>query len=239
MTTITAVDRADVRFPTSLSMDGSDAMNKDGDYSAAYVVLDDRRPRPVGLRLHVHHRPRQRPLRRGRAAARPAADRPRRRRARRRPRRRLPASCSRLAAALARPGEGRRAPGPGRGDERGLGPRRPPRRQAAVAAARRHDARAARRRRRPALPLRRAHPRRGDRPCCASWRRPGATRIAELERAAATPATRRAPAGSATPTTSCAGCCQEAVDAGLPARQAQGRREPRRRHPAAAASRAR
>jgi L-fuconate dehydratase len=29
-----------VRFPTSLSLDGSDAMNKDGDYSAAYVVLD-------------------------------------------------------------------------------------------------------------------------------------------------------------------------------------------------------
>jgi len=30
----------DVRFPTSLSADGSDAMNKAGDYSAAYVVLD-------------------------------------------------------------------------------------------------------------------------------------------------------------------------------------------------------
>jgi len=39
MTRITAVDVTDVRFPTSLSMDGSDAMNKDGDYSAAYVVL--------------------------------------------------------------------------------------------------------------------------------------------------------------------------------------------------------
>jgi L-fuconate dehydratase len=36
---ITAVDVVDVRFPTSLSADGSDAMNKDGDYSAAYVVL--------------------------------------------------------------------------------------------------------------------------------------------------------------------------------------------------------
>lgn len=40
MTTITAVRVHDVRFPTSLSMDGSDAMNKDGDYSAAYVVLE-------------------------------------------------------------------------------------------------------------------------------------------------------------------------------------------------------
>ena len=39
MTRITAVAVTDVRFPTSLSMDGSDAMNKDGDYSAAYVVL--------------------------------------------------------------------------------------------------------------------------------------------------------------------------------------------------------
>ena len=39
MTTITAVTASDVRFPTSLSMDGSDAMNKDGDYSAAYITL--------------------------------------------------------------------------------------------------------------------------------------------------------------------------------------------------------
>lgn len=30
----------DVRFPTSLSADGSDAMNKAGDYSAAYVILN-------------------------------------------------------------------------------------------------------------------------------------------------------------------------------------------------------
>jgi L-fuconate dehydratase len=43
MTTITSVTVTDIRFPTSLSMDGSDAMNKDGDYSAAYVhiVTDD------------------------------------------------------------------------------------------------------------------------------------------------------------------------------------------------------
>lgn len=40
MTTITGARVFDVRFPTSLSLDGSDAMNKDGDYSAAYVVLD-------------------------------------------------------------------------------------------------------------------------------------------------------------------------------------------------------
>ncbi|GGO85485.1 enolase C-terminal domain-like protein [Wenjunlia tyrosinilytica] len=36
---ITAVDIHDVRFPTSLELHGSDAMNPDPDYSAAYVVL--------------------------------------------------------------------------------------------------------------------------------------------------------------------------------------------------------
>jgi L-fuconate dehydratase len=38
-TTITRVDVYDVRFPTSRARDGSDAMNPDPDYSAAYVVL--------------------------------------------------------------------------------------------------------------------------------------------------------------------------------------------------------
>ena len=36
---ITSINVTDVRFPTSLSMDGSDAMNKDGDYSATYVAI--------------------------------------------------------------------------------------------------------------------------------------------------------------------------------------------------------
>lgn len=39
MPTITSVEVEDVRFPTSRTADGSDAMNADGDYSAAYVVL--------------------------------------------------------------------------------------------------------------------------------------------------------------------------------------------------------
>lgn len=39
MARITSIEIEDVRFPTSLTADGSDAMNKDGDYSAAYVVL--------------------------------------------------------------------------------------------------------------------------------------------------------------------------------------------------------
>jgi L-fuconate dehydratase len=36
---ITSLRVVDVRFPTSLALDGSDAMNLDPDYSAAYVVL--------------------------------------------------------------------------------------------------------------------------------------------------------------------------------------------------------
>jgi L-fuconate dehydratase len=39
MATITALDVLDIRFPTSRSLDGSDAMNPDPDYSAAYVIV--------------------------------------------------------------------------------------------------------------------------------------------------------------------------------------------------------
>ncbi|CAG7656984.1 L-fuconate dehydratase [Actinacidiphila bryophytorum] len=45
--TITEVDVYDIRFPTSEQLDGSDAMNPDPDYSAAYVVL--RTDSPGGL----------------------------------------------------------------------------------------------------------------------------------------------------------------------------------------------
>lgn len=38
-TTITRVDALDIRFPTSRGKHGSDAMHKDPDYSAAYVIL--------------------------------------------------------------------------------------------------------------------------------------------------------------------------------------------------------
>jgi L-fuconate dehydratase len=47
MTVITAARVLDIRFPTSATMDGSDAMNPDGDYSAAYVIIDTDQP---GLR---------------------------------------------------------------------------------------------------------------------------------------------------------------------------------------------
>jgi L-fuconate dehydratase len=39
MSVFTSLDTYDVRFPTSRELDGSDAMNPDPDYSAAYVVL--------------------------------------------------------------------------------------------------------------------------------------------------------------------------------------------------------
>jgi L-fuconate dehydratase len=47
---IVALDCFDVRFPTSLQHDGSDAMNLDPDYSAAYAVLRTDRP---GLEGHA------------------------------------------------------------------------------------------------------------------------------------------------------------------------------------------
>ena len=39
MSVITAVDTFDIRFPTSQDLDGSDAMNPDPDYSAAYLII--------------------------------------------------------------------------------------------------------------------------------------------------------------------------------------------------------
>ncbi len=39
MTTITSLSVRDIRFPTSRSLDGSDAMNAAPDYSATYVTL--------------------------------------------------------------------------------------------------------------------------------------------------------------------------------------------------------
>jgi len=48
--TITGVEARDIRFPTSRTLDGSDAMNPDPDYSAAYVVLHT--DHPGGLAGH-------------------------------------------------------------------------------------------------------------------------------------------------------------------------------------------
>jgi L-fuconate dehydratase len=49
-TRIINVVARDIRFPTSRTLDGSDAMNPDPDYSAAYVVLETDHPR--GLEGH-------------------------------------------------------------------------------------------------------------------------------------------------------------------------------------------
>jgi L-fuconate dehydratase len=48
MTSIVGVDATDVRFPTSLELDGSDAMNENTDYSAAYVVIRTDAPELAG-----------------------------------------------------------------------------------------------------------------------------------------------------------------------------------------------
>lgn len=48
--TITSVEALDIRFPTSRQLDGSDAMNPDPDYSAAYVIL--KTDHPGGLEGH-------------------------------------------------------------------------------------------------------------------------------------------------------------------------------------------
>lgn len=51
MTTITALHIDDIRFPTSAKLDGSDAMNPDPDYSAAYVTLETDNPALRGYGL--------------------------------------------------------------------------------------------------------------------------------------------------------------------------------------------
>src|SRR5947208_15703577 len=48
--TITDVTARDIRFPTSSSLDGADAMSPDPDYSAAYAVLKTHSPN--GLEGH-------------------------------------------------------------------------------------------------------------------------------------------------------------------------------------------
>ncbi len=49
-TRVVGFEVIDIRFPTSLERDGSDAMNPDPDYSAAYVIL--KTDRPDGLEGH-------------------------------------------------------------------------------------------------------------------------------------------------------------------------------------------
>ena len=44
---ITSVEAIDIRFPTSKTLSGSDAMNKKPDYSAAYVILKTNIPEGI------------------------------------------------------------------------------------------------------------------------------------------------------------------------------------------------
>ena len=44
MPVIQSLRTIDLRFPTSQHLDGSDAMNPDPDYSAAYVILETDQP---------------------------------------------------------------------------------------------------------------------------------------------------------------------------------------------------
>ena len=135
MTRISALDVVDVRFPTSLGFDGSDAMNPEPDYSAAYIVLGLGRPRHRRLLVALHDRPRQRRGLRCGANAGAVRRRPRRRRADGRHRRVRPRAGLGRPTAVARTGEGRHAHGDRRGGQRRLGPALPHRGTAAVAAA--------------------------------------------------------------------------------------------------------
>ena len=166
MTRIVSLEVVDLRFPTSRALDGSDAMNPDPDYSAAYVILrtdagdgleghgltftigrgtevvvaavDALRPLVVGLDVEATERG---------------------------PRRVLAGDGRRQPAALDRAREGGHPPGHRRGRQRRVGPRRQARGQAAVAAAGRDDAGPDRRARRLPLPHRRAHARSRRWPC--------------------------------------------------------------------------
>ena len=133
----------DLRFPTSRTADGTDAMHTDPDYSAAYVILKT----DGGLEGHGFTFT----IGRGNEVC-VGGDR-RVSAARRRPRRSTrspPTSAAfwrapreRLPAALARPGERRHPPGAGRRSSTPSGIcTAKAERQAGVEAARRHDARA-------------------------------------------------------------------------------------------------
>ncbi len=193
----------DVRCPTSRFLDGSDAVHGDPDYSAAYVILEaDVGERP---RHDLHDRPRHRGgVRRG-ARARAPGRRPRARGDHRRLRRLPPTPHQRVAAALARPRQGRDPSRDRRDRERGLGSVGQAGRQAGVEARRRSHAARVRGADRLALSDRRAQRRPGARPAARAASR--ARRRARPSCAAtAIPRTSRRRAGSAIPRTRCAAC---------------------------------
>ena len=179
-------------------------MNPDPDYSAAYVILDTRCSGIEGHGLTFT-------IGRGNdiCCARDRGDAA----SRRRPRARLgegesrpvlASSHRRQPAALDRPGQGRHASCHRRGGQCRLGPAGQGSRQAGVAAGRRDEPGRDRQHRRLPLPHRRADARRGARHPAQG--RAGQGRAHRRRSSArAMPATRPRPAGSAIPTTSCAG----------------------------------
>ena len=206
-TTITELETFDVRFPTSRELDGSDAMNPDPDYSAAYVVL--RTDAGDGLEGHGFAFT----IGRGNEVQVAAID------ALRAARRRAARSSEICADTRA---FSRRLTGDSQ--LRWLGPEKGVMHMAVGAVVNAvWDLRAkregkplwqlladmpperARRARRLPLPRRRAHARGGARRCCSDARGRARGARATLLRARAIPPTRPRPAGSATPTTSCAG----------------------------------
>ena len=65
MIKITGASVVDLRYPTSKQLDGSDAMNPDPDYSAAYLRLHTSDADLTGQRVCFQYRSRQRPPGRG------------------------------------------------------------------------------------------------------------------------------------------------------------------------------
>ena len=164
----------DVRFPTSEFLDGSDAMNPDRDYSAAYVELRTDDPGLTGWGMTFT-------IGRGNElcgaaieAFRPARARPHARRPRGRPRVDRHRPHLRQPAAMARAREGRGPPRHRRAGERAVGPPGPAGGEAAVEVPVRPHARAGRVGRGLPPPHRRAHAGGRPRPAARGPARQGA-----------------------------------------------------------------
>ena len=226
---ITAIEAYDVRFPTSRQLDGSDAMNPDPDYSAAYVILRTERraargtgspsPSAAATTSQVAAIEALAPLVVGLPVAEVLADLGGV----------LAAADRRQPAALARPGEGRHAHGGRRRRQRAVGPVGRARGQAAVAAAGRAVPGAARRPRRLPLPAATRSPARRRWTSCARAEPGRAERDAHLLARRATRRTPPRPAGSATTTTSWSGWPRRPSPTGFTQIKLKVGADPRRR----------
>ncbi len=191
MSKIVGFETYDVRFPTSRTHDGSDAMNRNPDYASAYVIV--RTDAQDGLAGH------------GFVSRSAAATRSRSRPSARSSRSSSGATSMRLLddlGGLSRelvgdshlrwlgPGARRHAHGDRRGAQRLLGHGRATRGKAAVAIARRAPASADRRADRLSLPRRRAHASR-RRSICSSAAARGASSVRRRSSGTATRPTRR------------------------------------------------